>query len=272
METIIERRSRARGNLRAFMKRRELITHLAWSDLSVRYKQTWLGLGWAVVQPLMSIVIFTLVFDRLARLPSVGEAPYPLAVFAGLLPWNFFAQSLMSIAISITSEQSLITGVYFPRLVLPLKAMAVAVHNAVISFVVLLIGLVIYGYFPDWRVLAFPLFVLFAGLTALAFGLWIAVLNVRYRDFHYLVPYLLQIGMYISPVGFSADIVPSNWRFLYSLNPLVNVIDGSRWALFNGAATVHVVPMLLSFGGVLLLLMGGIWFFRRAENGLADYV
>jgi len=254
------------------MENRHLIAHMAWSDILVRYKQTYLGLGWAVVQPLMSIVIFTLVFDRLARLPTVGEAPYPLVVFAALLPWNFFAYALTAIAMSLTSERELITGVQFPRLVLPLKSVAVALHNALISFVILCIGLLAYGYLPDWHVIAFPFFILFAGLSALALGLWISVLNVHYRDFHYLVPYFLQLGMYISPVGFSTDIVPWKWRFLYSLNPLVNVIDGSRWALFHGAAHVHVEAMVVSFTCVLLLLWGGLWFFRRAEGPLADFI
>jgi len=254
------------------MQNRHLIAHMAWSDILVRYKQTYLGLGWAVIQPLMSIIIFTLVFDRLARLPTVGTAPYPLVVFAGLLPWHFFANSLMSCSNSLVAERELITGVQFPRLVLPLKSLAVAAHNAVVSFVILLIGLLAYGYLPDWRFFCFPFFMLFAGLSALALGLWIAVLNVRYRDFQYLVPYFLQLGMYISPVGFSTSIVPMKWRFLYSLNPLVNVIDGSRWSLFRGSASIHVEATIVSFTMVLLLVWSGLWFFRRAEGTLADHI
>lgn len=272
MERVIEPGSTRRRYWRSLFERRHLVTHMAWSEVLVRYKQTYLGLGWAVVHPLMSIIIFTLVFDRLARLPSVGDAPYPLVVFAGLLPWHFFAQSLTAASMSLIQERELITGVYFPRLVLPLKSVAVAFHNMLISFVILAIGLLAYGYLPDWRVFAFPFFVLFAGLTALALGLWISVLNVRYRDFHYLVPYLLQLGMYISPVGFSTSIVPWKWRFLYSLNPLVNVIDGARWSLFRGGAHVHVEAMVVSFSFVLLLLWGGIYYFRRAEGTLADHI
>ena len=254
------------------MQNRHLIAHMAWSDILVRYKQTYLGLGWAIVQPLMSIIIFTLVFDRLARLPSVGTAPYPLVVFAGLLPWHFFSNSLTACSTSLVAERELITGVQFPRLVLPLKSLAVAAHNALISFGILLVGLLAYGYLPDWRFIFFPFFILFAGLTALALGLWIAVLNVRYRDFQYLVPYFLQLGMYISPVGFATSIVPGKWRFLYSLNPLVNVIDGSRWSLFRGSAQVHLEATFVSFTVVLLLLWGGLWFFRRAEGTLADHI
>lgn len=245
---------------------------MAWSDILVRYKQTYLGLGWAIVQPLTSIIIFTLVFNRLARLPSVGEAPYPLVVFAGLLPWQFFSASLLACSTSVFQQRELITGVQFPRMVLPLKSLAVAAHNMLISFVILLIGLLAYGYLPDWRFLFFPLFILFAGLTALSIGLWIAVLNVKYRDFQYLVPYMLQLGMYISPVGFATTIVPMKWRFWYSLNPLVNVIDGCRWSLFRGSAHMHFEASIISFTVVLLLLWGGIWFFKRAEGTFADYI
>ena len=272
MERVIEPGAARRNYWRRLLQNRHLIAHMAWSDILVRYKQTYLGLGWAIVQPLMSIIIFTLVFDRLARLPSVGDAPYPLVVFAGLLPWNFFAQALTSISNSLVAERELITGVQFPRLVLPLRSLAVAAHNAAISFIILLIGLAAYGYLPDARFFAFPIFMLFAGLSALAVGLWIAVLNVRYRDFAYLVPYLLQLGMYISPVGFATAIVPGKWRFLYSLNPMVDIIDGARWSLFRGGASIHVEAMITSFSVVLLLVWGGLWFFRRAEGTLADHI
>lgn len=272
MERVISPGATRLNYWRRLAQNRHLIAHMAWSDILVRYKQTYLGLGWAVVQPLMSIIIFTLVFDRLARLPTVGAAPYPLVVFAGLLPWTFFANALTAVSNSLINERELITGVQFPRLVLPLKSLAVAAHNAVIAFGILLIGLLAYGYLPDWRFFCFPIFILFAGLTALAIGLWIAVLNVRYRDFQYLVPYLLQLGMYISPVGFSTSIVPGKWRFLYSLNPLVNVIDGSRWSLFRGNVTMQVDSMVISFSFVLLILWGGLRFFRRAEGTLADHI
>ncbi len=272
MERVIEPGASKRNFWRRLIQSRHLITHMALNDVRVRYKQTYLGLGWAVVHPLMSIVIFTLVFDRLARLPTVGEAPYPLVVFAGLLPWHFFAQSLTAISNSIIAERELITGVQFARLVLPLKSLAVAGHNALISFVILLIGLLAYGYLPDWRFFCLPFFMLFAGLSALAVGLWIAVLNVRYRDFQYLVPYFLQLGMYISPVGFSTSIVPMKWRFWYSLNPMVNVIDGSRWSLFRGGAYVHLEATIVSFSVVIVLVWLGLWYFRRAEGTLADHI
>jgi len=261
-----------RHNWRALPRAKELITHLAWSEILVRYKQTYLGLGWAVVHPLVSVIIFTLVFDRLARLPSVGEAPYPLLVFAGLLPWQFFSGCLNAIAVSLIGARELVTGLDFPRLALPLRSMAQPLHNALIAIAILVIGLLFYGYLPDWRIIAFPFFFLFAGLTALAIGLWIAVLNVRYRDFHHLVPYILQLGMYISPVGFSTAIVPEKWRFLYALNPVVNIIDGTRWSLFRGAAEVHMEATLVSFSVVLSLLWAGVWFFRRAEGTLADHI
>jgi lipopolysaccharide transport system permease protein len=272
VERVIEPGASRRHYWRRLIESRHLIRHMAWSDILVRYKQTYLGLGWAIVQPLMSIIIFTLVFDRLARVPTIGKAPYPLMVFAGLLPWGFFAQSLTACATSLTAERELITGVQFPRLVLPLKSLAVAAHNMLVSFVILLVGLVAYGYLPDERIVFFPLFVLFAGITALAIGLWIAVLNVRYRDFAYLLPWLLQLGMYISPVGFATIIVPMKWRFLYSLNPMVSVIDGARWSLFRGAGNVHLEAMVLSFTVVILLLWGGLYFFRRAEGTLADHI
>ena len=272
MERIIEPGASQRDYWRELWQRRGLITHMAWSDIVVRYKQTYLGLAWALFQPVVSVIVFTLVFSRLARLPSVGGAPYPLMVFGAVLPWQLFATGLTSVANSLIYHRDLVTGIYFPRLVLPLKALAVSLHNTLISLGLLLVALVAYGYLPDWRVVTLPLFLLLACTAAMALGLWIAILNVRYRDFQYLVPYFLQVAMYISPVGFSTDIVPWKWRFLYSLNPMVGAIDGARWALFHGAAYVHPLSLPISVAVTLLLLAGGVRYFRRSEGAFADRI
>lgn len=268
----IERGANARGYWRDLWSRRNLVTDMAWRDISVRYKQTYLGLAWTLVTPIVSMLVFTLLFHRLAKLGSEGGAPYPIMVFAALIPWQLFSQALTGVSTSMVGSSSLIERVYFPRLAIPLKAVIVAAFNTAIATALLALVMLGYGFAPSWHVVFLPLFLLLAALTALGLGLWVAVLNVRYRDFQYLVPYVLQMAMYISPVGFKTSVVPGELRFIYSLNPMVGVIDGARWSLLGGDTPLDATALAISIAFVLLALAGGLWFFRRSEGTFADRI
>lgn len=250
---------------------RELLYFLAWRDILVRYKQTAIGIAWSVLRPFVTMVVFTLVFGRLANLPS-GNVPYPILVFVALLPWQFFANALSEIAISVVSNASMLTKVYFPRLIVPLSALAVAVVDFLISLLILVGLMAWYRYVPDWKILFMPAFFLLALGTSLGGGLWLAALTVKYRDFRYIVPFIVQFGLYISPVGFSSTVVPERWRILYSLNPMVGVIDGFRWCFAGTAATLYLPGLAESIGLTLLLILTGIWYFRRTERSFADTI
>ena len=251
---------------------RELFFILAWRDISVRYKQTAIGVAWAILRPFLSMVVFTLVFGKLAKLPSDGGVPYALMVFAGMLPWYLFSSVLSEASASIVSNANLIGKVYFPRVVVPLATMVVALVDFLVSFAILVLLMVWYGFMPGWQVLLLPLFVLFALLASIGPALWIAALNVKYRDFRYVIPFLLQFGLYVSPVGFSSAVVPEEWRLLYSLNPVVGVIDGFRWCLLGGNSPLYLPGFLASLGGTAFFLWWGIRQFRRTERGFADLV
>jgi len=250
---------------------RELFYFLAWRDILVRYKQTVIGMLWTVIRPLLAIVVFTVIFGKLAKLPS-GDIPYPILVCAAMLPWQFFASAFAEAGNSLIGNANLISKVYFPRLIVPASAIVVTFVDFLISAVIL-VGLMLwYGLSPDWRVLALPLFVAVAMGAALGIGLWIAALNVKYRDFRYVIPFIAQFSLYISPVGFISSVVPEQWRLLYSINPLVGVIDGFRWALLRGQETLYWPGLILSAALVALLLITGIFFFRRAERSFADII
>jgi lipopolysaccharide transport system permease protein len=249
---------------------RELLGFLAWRDIRVRYKQTALGAAWALLQPAITLVVFTFVFGRLAKMPS-GNVPYPLLVMAGLLPWQLFANALSSASGSLVSNTHLISKVYFPRLVVPLSALAVALVDFVIV-AVLYFGLCAwFSYWPDWRVVFLPLFTLLAMVAALGAGLWLTALTVRFRDFRFIVPFLLQLGVFLSPVGFSTNNVPS-WRDLFSFNPMVAVIDGFRWCLLGGEVPLYLPGLLIGIGVSVVLLLSGVWYFRRMERSFADVI
>jgi lipopolysaccharide transport system permease protein len=249
---------------------RELFYVLAWRDIAVRYKQTVIGLAWALLRPLLTMLVFTIVFGRLADLPSEGAAPYALMVFAGLLPWQFFATALTEASGSLIGNANLIGKVYFPRLIVPTAAVVVAFVDFLISFVIL-VGLMLwYQFLPGWQILALPFFVLMAFLASLGPGLWITALNVKYRDFRYIVPFIVQMGLYVSPVGFSAGIVPEQWRLLYALNPMVGVIDGFRWAILGGQTPFDLAGFLLGWAVILGFLWLGLRQFRRMEQRFAD--
>lgn len=251
---------------------RELFYFLAWRDILVRYKQTAIGVAWALIRPFLTMVVFTIVFGRLANLPTEGDAPYPILVFAAMLPWQFFANALTECSNSLIDNANLISKVYFPRLVVPTSAVIVSFVDFLISGMILLGLMAWYNAVPSWRIVTLPLFIAIAFAAAMGAGLWLAALNVQYRDFRYVVPFLVQFGLYISPVGFSSSIVPEQWRLLYSLNPMVGVIDGFRWAIIGGDVRLYWPGFSLSLLLVAVLLTTGILYFRRMERTFADII
>lgn len=270
-EIVIEAGHGARRYWSDLWMYRGLLYFLAWRDILVRYKQTVVGIAWALIQPLLLMVILTIVFSRLAKLPS-GGAPYSLLVFSGLLPWFFFSQAFGNAANSLIGNANMVAKVYFPRMIIPLSAVVVCLVDFAIAFALLLLLALVLGALPDWRVIALPGFLAVAIVTALGAGLWTAALNVKYRDFRYVVPFMIQVGMYISPVGFNSNLVPEKWRMLYALNPMVGVIDGFRWSLLGGKADLYLPGFALSTLLSVILLVTGILFFRRTERRFADLI
>ncbi len=250
---------------------RELFWFLSWRDILVRYKQTAIGIAWSVIRPFLTMVVFTVVFSKLARLPS-GGIPYPIMVFAALLPWQFFANSLAECSGSLIANSNLLTKVYFPRLIVPASAVIVSLVDFFISLAILAALMLWYGFLPDWRILTLPLFLGLAFAASFGFGLWFAALNVKYRDFRYIVPFIVQFGLYASPVGFSSAVVPEKWRLLYSLNPMVGVIDGFRWALLGGKAQLPWPGFCLSTALTTVVLLLGVNYFRNTERAFADMI
>jgi lipopolysaccharide transport system permease protein len=250
---------------------RELFWFLVWRDILVRYKQTLIGVSWSLLRPLVTMLAFTVVFGLLAKLPSDG-VPYPLLVFAAMVPWNFFSSALSEGAGSLVGNANLLTKIYFPRIIIPAGSILVSLIDFAISLAVMALLMLWYGYLPDWRIVTLPLFLSLAVLPVAGASLWFAALNVRYRDFRYLVPFMLQFGLYVSPVGFASSLVPEKWRLLYALNPMAGVIDGFRWALLRGAAELYWPGLLLSTALSLALLLSGLWYFRKAERVLADVI
>ena len=268
---IIEAGRAERHYWRDLWRYRELFYFLAWRDILVRYKQTIIGFAWALIRPFLTMVVFVFVFSKLAKLPSDG-VPYPILVFAALLPWQFFSNAFTEAGNSLISNANMISKVYFPRLVVPASAVIVSFVDFLISGIIL-VGLMLwYGFAPDWRIFTLPLFILIAFAAAMGAGLWIAALNVKYRDFRYIIPFVVQFGLYVSPVGFSSNIVPEQWRLLYSLNPMVGVIDGFRWAILGGNTQLYWPGFLLSLSLVLVILVTGIVYFRKMERTFADVI
>ncbi|MBD2189463.1 ABC transporter permease [Pseudanabaena mucicola] len=270
-ELIIEAGRTERQYWKDLWRYRELFYFLAWRDILVRYKQTAIGIAWALIRPFLTMVVFTVVFGNIAKLPSQG-VPYPILVFAGMLPWQFFANALGECSNSLIGNANLISKVYFPRLIVPTSAVIVSFVDFLISGMILLGLMAWYNFVPDWRILTLPFFILIASAASMGAGLWLAALTVQYRDFRFVVPFIIQFGLYISPVGFSSNIVPEQWRLLYSINPMVGVIDGFRWAILGGNANVYMPGFLLSVGLVFVLLWSGIWYFRRMERTFADVI
>jgi lipopolysaccharide transport system permease protein len=269
---IIEAGRAERHYWRDLWRFRELFLVLAWRDVSVRYKQTIIGLAWALLQPLLTMLVFTFVFGTLAKLPSEGQAPYALMVYAGLLPWQLFSASLNGAAGSLVSNANLISKVYFPRLIVPTASVVVALIDFSVSLVLLVALMAWYQFVPTWHILLFPVFGAMAFLASLGPGLLIASLNVKYRDFRYIVPFIVQFGLYVSPVAFSSAIVPERWRTLYALNPMVGVIDGFRWAVLRGETSLDIASLVSSAIVVILFLWIGIRQFRKMEKTFADLI
>ena len=252
-------------------KFRELFLFLAWRDLLVRYKQTVIGVAWSVIRPFLTMVVFTIIFGKLAKFPSEG-VPYPILVFAAMLPWQMFTHAVSESSNSLIANAGMLSKVYFPRMVLPASAVLVSLADFLISFAVLAVIMVWYQFIPSWRIVTLPIFLFLALTLSLGFGTWLASLNVKYRDFRYIVSFLLQFGLYISPVGFSSSVVPDRWRLLYSLNPMVGVIDGFRWAIMGSDFPFYLPGFLLSIGLTSGVLYFGLAYFRKTERTFTDLI
>lgn len=270
-EMLIQAGHTERNYWRDVWRFRELFYFLAWRDVLVRYKQTVLGVTWALLQPFLTMLVFTLVFGRLAKLPSHG-APYPVFVFAALLPWQFFSRALSESSTSLITNTNLISKVYFPRLIVPMGTIVVALVDFLIAFAILAGLMAWYSYWPAPRMLLLFLLIPAAVAVAVGPGLLIAALNVRFRDFRYVVPFIVQLGMYISPVGFSTDIVPDKWKLLYSLNPMVGLIDAFRWVIVGPGSPVYLPSLYISGVMIVVMLALGIWYFRKTERTFADII
>jgi lipopolysaccharide transport system permease protein len=270
--TLVIRPSKGflRLNLKDVWAYRELLFFLVWRDIKVRYKQTALGAAWAVIQPVMTMVVFSVFFGRLAKVPSDG-IPYPVFAFAALLPWQLFAFALTESSNSLVGSQNLITKVYFPRLVIPLSSVLAGIVDFAIAFLVLLVMMLYYGIRPTSAIVWLPLFLFLAVATALSVGLWLSALNVKYRDVRYTIPFLTQLWMFATPVAYPSSLIPQHWRAWFGLNPMAGVVEGFRWALL-GKSTGPGALLWVSIAAVVLLLVGGLFYFRRTESTFADIV
>jgi lipopolysaccharide transport system permease protein len=271
-EIVIES-GRAEANYwRDLWRYRELFYFLAWRDILVRYKQTVIGIAWALIRPFVTMLVLTVVFNKIAGLPAPGSVPYALLVFAAMLPWQFFSTALSESSNSLIGNANLVSKVYFPRLIVPGGAVVTSFVDFAITLALMAAMMVWYGYLPDWRIAALPVFIAMAFAAALGGGLWLSALTVKYRDFRYVVPFILQFGVYISPVGFSSDRIPASWRVLYAANPLVGIIDGFRWSLLRGESALWWPGVAVSLAGTLFLCIVGVRYFRRVERGFADVI
>ena len=272
-ETIIIEAGRAERHYWLDLWRyRELFRVLAWRDLSVRYKQTVIGVLWALIRPFLTMLVFTIVFSRIAKLPADGDAPYALMVFAGILPWTLFATGLNEASNSLINNANLISKIYFPRLIVPTATLVVAFVDFLISFCILIALMGWYRFWPDWRILVLPGFSILAFLVSVGPALWISSLNVKYRDFRYIIPFIVQFGLYVSPVGFSSSLIPAQWRLLYSLNPMVGVIDGFRWCILGRQSELFLPGLLASLAVTAFFLWFGVRQFRKMERSFADLI
>lgn len=251
---------------------RELFFILAWRDLSVRYKQTIIGVAWAIIRPFLTMIVFTVIFGRVANLPSDGNVPYALMVFAAMLPWFLFSSALSEASNSLISNANLISKVYFPRLIVPTSTVVTAFVDFLISFVILLLLMAYYKFIPGWNILLLPFFIILALFASIGPALWITSINVKFRDFRYVIPFIVQFGLYVSPVGFSSSVIPEKWRLFYSINPIVGVIDGFRWCILGGDSPLYWPGFALSLVMVTFFLWFGITRFRKMEKSFADII
>lgn len=271
-ETLIEAGQQHGLYWRDLWRFRELFGFLTWRDILVRYKQTVFGILWSVLRPLLTMLVFTFVFGKVANLPADGGVAYPVMVFAALMPWQMFANALQESSNSLIGNEALISKVYFPRMILPISSIITSAVDFFISFALFLVMMLIYGVSFHWQILLLPLFVGMALLTAIGTGLIISALNVSFRDFRYIIPFLVQFGLYVSPVGFSSAVIPEQWRLLYSLNPMVGVIDGFRWCLLGEHVVFYWPGFLASIAVMMLCLILGVRVFRTMERGFADKI
>lgn len=271
MEIVLESGRQDLHYWRDLWRYRELFRMLAWRDVAVRYKQTVIGALWALIRPLITMIVFTIIFGRLAHLPSNG-APYALMVFAGMLPWSLFSTALTDASNSLVNSANLISKIYFPRIIVPCAAVVVSLVDFLISLVILALLMVAYRYALSWAIVFLPGFIAMAFFASLGPSLWITALNVKYRDFRYIIPFIVQLGLYASPVGFSSSVVPEHWRWVYALNPMVGVIDGFRWCILGPEQGLDLTSLLIGAAVTAAFLAFGITYFRRTERSFADLV
>ena len=269
-ELVIEAGASEKNYWKDLWRYRELFYILSWRDLKVRYKQTVIGAAWSIIRPVLTTIIFTIVFSRLAKLQAPGSTPYALMVFVGMLPWQFFANALSEASMSLIGNTNLITKVYFPRMIVPASSVITSLVDLGISLLILVVMCIIYRFVPGWRIVLLPVFILTAFVTAFGVGLYVTALNVKYRDFRYIIPFIVQFGLYVTPVGFSSSIIPEKWRLLYALNPLVGVIDGFRWCVLG--EPLNLASFFISVAMALFFLWLGIWYFRKTEKSFADNI
>ncbi len=256
--------------LRDFWNYRELFFTLAWRDIVVRYKQTIVGILWTILRPLATMVIFTFVFGKIAKLPSDAGVPYVLMVFGGMLPWQFISGTITTGCDALVGNQALISKVYFPRIIIPTARIIMALVELLINAVLFAVLFAWFRYVPSWHIVFLPVFLLMAVLLALGVTYFISSLNVKYRDFQYVVPFIVQLGLYISPIGFSSSVVPEKWRQIYALNPVVGIVDGIRWCLFESPLMTEAVTAAAVIS--ILFFLFGVWFFRKMETEFADFI
>jgi lipopolysaccharide transport system permease protein len=270
-ELIIEPGRTEKNYWRDIWLYRELFYILSWRDIKVRYKQTVIGAAWSILRPLLTMIIFTVIFGRVAKLPTEGTAPYAIMVYAAMLPWQFFSNALAEASNSLVGNTNLITKIYFPRMIIPASSVIVSLVDFAISFILMLVLFLWYRYLPSIHIILLPLFIILAFLTSFGISLYVTALNVKYRDFRYIIPFIVQFGLYVSPVGFSSSVVPAKWRLLYSLNPMVGVIDGFRWCIL-GEQKMDWQGFGVSCAVIALFCYVGIRYFRKTEKTFADNI
>jgi lipopolysaccharide transport system permease protein len=270
-ELVIEAGRTAGQYWKDLWRYRELFIFLSWRDILIRYKQTLIGATWSIIRPLITMIVFTIIFEKLAKMPS-GDVPYPILVFCAMIPWQLFANTLAEGGNSLINNANMLSKVYFPRLVAPASVMVVSMIDFLVSFGILAVLMIWYRFIPSWHMITIPLFTILALAASMGGGLWLAALNVKYRDFRHIIPFMVQFGLYVSPVGFSTAVVPEKWRLIYSINPMVGVIDGFRWAILGGTFSLYWPGFLLSLALVAGLFASGVWYFRKTERTFADII
>jgi len=271
-ELVIEPGRAEKNYWRDLWRYRELLYILSWRDIKVRYKQTVIGALWSIVRPLLTMIIFTVIFSRVAKIPSGVSAPYAIMVYAAMLPWTFFSTALSEASSSLINNTNLISKVYFPRLIVPVSSVVTSFVDFLIAFALLFVLYAWYNYYPHWQIFFLPLFLLVALVASIGVGLYVTALNVKYRDFRYIVPFIVQFGLYVSPVGFNSTRIPEKWRLVYGLNPIVGVIDGFRWSILGGDHQLYLPGFAVSAICTALLFSSGLWYFRRTERTFADLI